>query len=104
MRVLLIDSTELLDASIVSALLARGHEVIATQSAVSAVDLMQDHEFDCMFIDVEAAGDALGLVELRLLARRSALALMASSPVDLLVAESLAKGNIEFRFDVVPDI
>jgi CheY-like chemotaxis protein len=97
MRVLLVDAFPLFDMAVVTALYARGHDLMIVQSAREAMDVVQRNEFDCIFLDISTAGEAFELAEMRLLARRAAIALITTSPVDLLMSESLGKRNIEIR-------
>jgi CheY-like chemotaxis protein len=97
MRVLFVDAFDSLSETVLQTFRIRGHELLVARSAGEALNLTAASEFDCIFLDIATAGDSVGLTEMRLLARRSAIVLMSTSPLAALAAEAVEEGSIEFR-------
>jgi CheY-like chemotaxis protein len=97
MQVLIVDADPSIDESVLRYLHSRNYEATITGAPREALDLIHHNEFDCILVDVSTTAECLGLLEIRQLARRAAVAFMTTTPVETLVAEAVAEGSIEFQ-------
>jgi len=97
MQVLIFDADPAIDRSIQLYLNARGYEITITRTPEETLDLIHRTQFDCILVDVSTTAACLGLLEIRQIVRTSAVEFMITAPLELLVADSVAEGSIEFH-------
>src|SRR6185295_11853425 len=97
MQALFIDASCSIGKSELQTLNIRGYELAVARSLLEACELIRQTDFDCILLDVQTAAGSLSSRQIRDLANASALALVSNAPIDVLVAQSLAEGSIEFQ-------
>jgi hypothetical protein len=102
MQVLIFDADPLIDQSILQYLHLRDYDVTIVRTVGEALDLIHRTEFDCILLDVSTAAEYFGLIEIRQLMRTSSVGFMTPIQVELLVAEAVAEGSIQFQS--LPDL
>jgi len=97
LSILIIDALQSMDQAVLRTLFLSGYRITTTETASEALELIHQHEFDCILIDVATSdsGDYGGLAEIRQFVRTSAVALLTAVPVESLIREALAEGSIE---------
>ena len=96
MQVLIFDADPV-DRSMHLYLNARGYEITITRTPEETLDLIHRTQFDCVLLDVSTTAACLGLPEIRQIVRTSAVEFMIATPIESLVADSVAEGSIEFQ-------
>ena len=102
MQVVIFDAFPSIDQSILQHLHLRNYDVTIVRTAGEALDLIHRTEFDCILLDVSTTAEYFGLVEIRQLMRTSAVGFMTPLQAELLVAEAVAEGSIQFQS--LPDL
>ena len=97
LSILIIDALRSMDQAVLRTLFLSGYRITTTETASEALELIHQHEFDCILIDVATSdgGDYGGLAEIRQFVRTSAVGLMTAAPVESLIREAFAEGSIE---------
>src|SRR5437867_10208452 len=84
LSILIIDALRSMDQAVLRTLFLSGYRITTTETASEALELIHQHEFDCILIDVATSdsGDYGGLAEIRQFVRTSAVALLTAVPVE----------------------
>src|SRR5690242_767780 len=97
MRILLVEDSHSIAQTAKELSSVEDYELISTDRADAAIDLIAHNQFDCIVLDLSTIGDSFGIVAIRSMSRTAAVVLMGTSSARSLIAESVGSGHLEFR-------